>query len=532
MAIALKNPLEINQLIRNSLIQSINTGQTDLSKNIDPSIRNSYMKGFVDSLTAGFDDNNRNIRKTEKELFPATATEQGFLLDWGVLFGINRNSSAAAIGNVLFSGTAGGVIPEGALLQRANGIQYEVQTQATISQQTINVSSVTRSGTTAILTTVENHNLASNFTIDSVQGADQIGYNVSDVQITVTGLKELTYEVSGSPTSPATGTITLTYTGAVSDVVSTTLSADSNADEGVQLALVSPIANVDDIVITTFEGLFGGLDIEDIEVLRARITERTANLVNVFAKKGLEAFITENIDGVTRVFIQDSFAPTKSANLSSLDSDADGLAIASPASAINDFIDGSFISIGGANESDLNVVSKAAFQKINGDIAFSLDVESATSGTGSIQIFYSTVPAGRVVIYFVRDNDTNIIPSGQQVQDVKDAIIDPDNEVKPANTPDEYVIVKAPVAVPVTVTFSSLIPNTEDMQSAITNSLTAFFRNDTSVGDSITQAEFDNIIFATTDSSGNTPDFSLTLPSGGISIDDGEIATLGTITYP
>lgn len=532
MALDLKTPAQLNQLLRNALVQSVNTGQTNPSKKIDPTLRNSEIRGLVDSLTAGFDNNNRSIRKTELELFPKTASEQGFLIDWGVLFGINRNSAAASIGNVLFGGNAGAIVPVGTLLQRANGIQYAVQTQATIGQITINIDSITRSGSTATVTTSSNHNLASNFVIDSVQGANETDYNVTDAIITVTGLDTLTYEVEGTPATPATGTITLTYTGALTNIEATAQGADTNAEEGAQLNLVTPIANVDDTAIVTFEGLFGGLDLEDIENLRSRINERTANLVNVFAKKGLEIFIKENVDGVTRVFVQDSFAPTKSVELDTLSSDADGLATANVTPAIADFINGSPISITGANEFQLNVNKKTAIQKLNNDIIFNLDAESAIVGTGTLEILYSTVPAGRVVIYFVRDGDINIIPSGQQVQDVKDAIINPDNEVKPANTPDSFVIVRAPVEIPIDVTFSGLSPNSDDMQGAITESLNAYFRNDTSVGKSISLNELKNIIFATTDSGGNSPQFTLSSPAADIVIDDGEIATLGTITYP
>ena len=531
MGLEIKTISELESLISNALIQSVNSGQTDSSKNIDPSIRNSFIRGLVQALTAGLDDINRNLRKVEAELFPPTSTENGFLIDWGVWFGINRNQPAKASGNIVFSGTATGFIPAGTLLARANDLQYEVLTDATISQQTINVASITRSGSTATLTTVENHNLGSNFVIDNVAGADQTEYNVTNGTITVVSAKVLTYQITGTPVTPATGTITLTFTSAFTDVEASEAGADGNADEGTQLTLVSPIVNVDNASIVGAEDLARGLDIETIVSLQERVQERTSNLVNVFASKGLDTFIKENIDGVTRVFIQDSFEPNKTVALTSLVTDADGVALAIPTAPIVDFIDGSFVSIDGANEIDLNVQNKPAFQKIDGNIIFSIDTESAIAGTGTITISYSTVPPGNVVIYFVRDNVLNIIPTAQQVQDVKDAIIDPDNEVKPANTPDQYIIVKSPLAVPVDVTFDTLTPNTTDMQTAITESLTDFFRNDTSLGETITIEELNNVIFSTTDSNGERPIFSLTLPAGDTTIEDGEIATLGTITY-
>lgn len=532
MALSIKTIQQIAAFIADSLIQAVNNNEPDTTKHIDPSIRNSLIRGLVLALTAGIDDNNRNIRKTEKEIFPGTATEQGLLIDWGVLFGVNRNQPFKATGKIIFSGTVGGIIPISTPLQRANSVQYITLSQTTIAAQTINVLSITRSGSTATLKTVDDHNLATGFVIDSIQGADQTEYNVTTATIAVIDNRTLTYTVSGTPVSPATGTITLTYTGASVDIEAVEEGADGNADSGTQLTLISPIVDVDNTSLVTSDGLVGGLDIEIIEALRARIQERTANLVNVFAAKGLEAFIKEEIDGATRVFVQDSFAPTKTVALTSLTTDSAGVATADPTLPITDFINGSFITITGANESDLNVINKAAFQRVDGKITFSIDIASSITGTGSISISYSTVPAGRVVIYPLFDNQVNIIPSGQQVNDVKDAIIDPNNEVKPANTPDEFVIVKSAIAVPVTITFSSLSPNTTDMRSAISANLDGFFRNDTVLGQDISLEQVNNIIFTTTDSNGNTPTFDLSLPSGDTAIDDGEIGTLGTITYP
>lgn len=454
------------------------------------------------------------------------------LIDWGVLFGINRNQPFKANGKIIFSGTAGGIIPISTPLQRANSVQYTTLSQVTISEQTINVLSITRSGSTATLKTVDDHNLVTGFVTDSIQGAGQTEYNVSVTTITVTDNRTLTYTVSGTPVSPATGTITLTFTGASVNVDASEEGADGNADSGTQITLLSPLTDVDNTSLVTFDGLVGGLDIEVIEALDARIQERTSNLVNVFAAKGLEAFIKEEIDGATRVFVQKSFAPTKTVGLTSLTTDSAGVATANPALPITDFINGSFITITGANESDLNIVKKAAFQRPDGKIVFAIDIASSITGTGSILISYSTVPAGRVVIYPLFDNQVNIIPSGQQVNDVKNVIIDPDNEVVPANTPDEFVIVKSAIAVSIAITFSSLSPNTTDMRNAISVNLDGFFRNDTVLGQNISLEQVNNIIFTTTDSNGNTPTFDLSSPPGDTAMDDGEIGTLGTVIFP
>lgn len=68
--------------------------------------------------------------------------------------------------------------------------------------------SITRSGSTATVTHTA-HGLATNDWV-IVRGAAQGEYN-GDKQITVTGTDTYTYTVSGTPTTPATGTITSTY---------------------------------------------------------------------------------------------------------------------------------------------------------------------------------------------------------------------------------------------------------------------------------------------------------------------------------
>jgi uncharacterized phage protein gp47/JayE len=419
MAIEFQTIQQLQSRIANDLILSINAGQLDTTKQVDPTIRNSFIKGLVDASAAGFDENNDILKQLEIQLFPWSAT--GIYLErWGAYYGINRAAAKKAAGVIVFSGVAGSVIPSATLVTRANGLEYGTLADITISAQAINVSSITRLGTTATVTTVSNHNLATSIVIDSITGADQTEYNVTNTEITVINATQFTYEVTGSPASPATGTIQANYTTGFGNIEASEFGANGNADAGSQLNLVSPIINVNDAAIVNQDGLVGGLNLEDDPSLRARLQERTSNFSAPFSVVGLPIFIKERVAGVTRVWVEDAIPS-----------------------------------------------------------------------------------AGRVTIYFTRDNDTNIIPTGSQVADVKNAIIDPDTGIKPANTPDSYVIVNAPVAVATNFTFSSLSPNTEDMQAAITASLTDYFRNNTNVGQDVTENEYENIIFSTIDSSGN-----------------------------
>ena len=73
------------------------------------------------------------------------------------------------------------------------------------------VSSITLSGSTATLTTTAAHGYATGNRV-TIAGADQTEYN-GTFEITVTGGSTFTYTVTGSPATPATGTITVTDLG-------------------------------------------------------------------------------------------------------------------------------------------------------------------------------------------------------------------------------------------------------------------------------------------------------------------------------
>jgi len=74
---------------------------------------------------------------------------------------------------------------------------------------TFSVSGITRSSSTATVTTTANHGYDVN-TYVTMAGADQSGYNGTFRVTSTPSTTTFTIEVSGSPTTPATGTITVT----------------------------------------------------------------------------------------------------------------------------------------------------------------------------------------------------------------------------------------------------------------------------------------------------------------------------------
>tara|TARA_R110000787_G_scaffold11537_1_gene38113 strand:+ start:5142 stop:6485 length:1344 start_codon:yes stop_codon:yes gene_type:complete len=437
---------EIQQRIANDLLLSVNAGQLDSSKHIDPNIRNSGIKALDNSMSAGFDENNDLVKDLLKQLFPQTATGI-YLESWASWFGITRKIAVAAQGKVIFTGTATTSIASGVLVQRADGVEYSTQAAAPISAQSVLVTSLTRSGTTATITTTSNHGLATGVSV-TISGAFETDYNVTAI-ISVISAKSFTYTVAGSPTTPATGTILASFTTANILVKAVDTGSNGNSLGGSEFTLVSPLAEVDTSCFVGYNGLALGLNLESDEELRARLLERTSNFSAPFTASGIPVFIKQAISGVTRIWVNTA-----------------------------------------------------------------------------------TPSPGYVTIYFTRDNDSNIIPTASQVLAVKNAIIDPETGITPANTPDSYVIVAAPTAVSSDFTFSSLSPSTEAMQTAITNTLTDYFKSDSvAEGVDISQNEYNALIYSVIDADGNSPTFTLSTPSANIFVNEGELATLGAVTY-
>ena len=159
---------------------------------------------------------------------------------------------------------------------------------------------------------------------------------------------------------------------------------------------------------------------------------------------------------------------------------------------------------------------------------------TSISGVTRVWVFEITPDLGQTSIYFVRDNDDDIIPSPVEVAEVKNKLIDKDYGIKPANTADIDVIVLAPTPVTVPFIFSALDPNTATMQKAITNNLKQFFREETNIGENIPKEAYISAIYQTIDldTGDRLKSFTLTSPTTDITIDVGQLGVLGMVTYP
>jgi uncharacterized phage protein gp47/JayE len=441
---ALETPTLSEIYARNitDFIISYNTS-SDSSEHIDPSLRNNPEGALVYTLSQQADSLYKIIKEASKQLFIDTATGE-FLDRLAVEIGITRNPATTASGNVTFTGNTGITIPNGTSLTKTDGSLYTTKAAGLTAVQTISVSNLIRSGTTATATTSSDHTIAVGMDI-TIAGANETAYNGTFTVVSIPAANQFTYTVSGSPSTPATGTITASYDGVSIEVESDDSGQKTNIESGGQLSLATPIAGIDNTVYVQFDGITGGTNEETDENFRERVLFKKQNPHALFNSAEIESKAKE-VSGVTRVWVEEI-----------------------------------------------------------------------------------TPNPGQVTIYFTRDDDSSIIPSATEVSDVKNSIL----EIKPAHVADADVIVSAPVGVTIPITFSSLSPNTAEMQTAITESLTEFFKSENNVSENETLNQINNAIFNTIDDTGTQPSsFTLSAPVADVVISTGEIGLLGTITYP
>jgi uncharacterized phage protein gp47/JayE len=224
------------------------------------------------------------------------------------------------------------------------------------------------------------------------------------------------------------------------------------------------------------------------------------------------------------------------------DADADSnissggtLTLSTPIAGIDNTVYTQFAGIsGGTDQEELeDFRSRVVFKWQNPATPFSATaIESlakTVSGVTRVWVEEATPLEGQVTIYFVRDDDASIIPDSGEITTLKTELL----TIKPAHTSDADVIVSAPSAVSIAITFSSLTPNTTTMQTAITASLNEFFTSENEVGGDVTLNQLNTAIHNSIDDTGVQPSvFVLSAPATDTTINAGEIGTLGTITFP
>lgn len=136
---------------------------------------------------------------------------------------------------------------------------------------------------------------------------------------------------------------------------------------------------------------------------------------------------------------------------------------------------------------------------------------------------------GQVTISPLFDNRDTPIPTAGDLAAVKDSIL----LIKPANTSDSNVILSASTPVSIDFTFSSIFPDTQNIRDDIQANLKQFFSTLVLPEQDVEEIQYNNAIFASLDkvTLDRLTSFTLSSPTGDISVTTNELGVLGSITF-
>ena len=423
----------------------------------NPYLTVHWLRSLIAGVARRIFDFYLDLSRTEQRLMPDTADAET-APRWGNVFVGPANPASNSSGQFVATGVAGGAIGTGVVLT-AGGKEFTVTVGGAINAQSLNVTSITRSGGIATATTAADHNLSS-FVPVTISGAVEPEYNVTDAAITVIGPDTFTYPVTGSPSTPATGTLLSSFTTANVDVESADFGADTNLASDSPVSLQSPIVDVDDTLYVTFGAVGGGTDEESTEDYRTRYLDKIRNPVAHFNEADIISTAKE-VSGVTRVFVQPAGTEIGTVAVSSITRSGN---VATAITAVpHGFEDGQVTSIRGADQADYNVTASRIIVENTTTFHYVVSGVPTTPATGVAITSTTSIPLGQVSTFFMRDNDPDPIPTASEVQVVKDKI----DDILPANTAVADNLVNAPTAVTIAYTFTALTPDTTTMRSAL-----------------------------------------------------------------
>lgn len=488
----------------------------------NPYLTVHWLRSLIAGVARRLFDFYRDLNRTEHRLFPDTADEETAPV-WGNIYVGQKTPASAASGQVVATGTAGGVVPIGTSMT-ANGVEFKATSEGTVADNTLSVLSITRSGDTATVITDGEHGLSSFVPVD-IAGAVETEYNGAGISVTVTGVDSFTYTVQGSPATPATGTIAAEYTSAVLTVQAVDVGTSGNLDLDTPVQLQSPIVNVGNTLYVTYATVGGGTGEESTAAYKARYLDKIRNPVAHFNVADITAKAKE-VSGVTRVFVERAGTQVGTAAIATLT--REGNVAKAVTTAPHGFTDGQVSTIAGAVQAEYNVEDARIL--IGDALTFYYLVAGtpSTPATGT-PVAATSIPLGQVRTFFMRDGDADPIPSPSEVAVVKSKI----DEILPANTSVVDNVVQAPVAEVVNYTFTNLEPNTQSMRDAIEANLAQFHEEETAVSVDVDEDAYRAAIKNTVDpATGDTvTTFDLSAPSGDIDVPSGAIAVKGTVTF-
>ena len=268
---------------------------------IDPTVFGSWALSFARGNAVLAQSISFLVRDLEKQLFPQTATGE-FLDLWGGYEDLPRKPESPSSGNISLPGTPGTVIPALTDFTGSNGVIYQSTVVATIISINQIITSITRSGSIATAILGSEHQLATGLEV-VISGAVQPEYNGTFV-VTVTDRTEFQYTVSGTPTTPATGSPVYDVDLAQINVEAQEDGLTTNLESGAQMSFTAAApSGADDTAIVQFDGLTGGTSEETDDEYRSRILLSRSIIEGVFTPDQVK-LAALSIPGNTRAFVK------------------------------------------------------------------------------------------------------------------------------------------------------------------------------------------------------------------------------------
>lgn len=272
-----------------------------LLPDFDPTIFSSFIRVLVDSNSNRHYDNILTMQQLLVEMIPSSNTSLEWLIPWAKYEGITPFSPRESTGKVVFPGSVGAVIPSGSILKTEDGKQYSVDSESSVAVVSSSVLSLTRVGSNVTAIASSPHGLSSGLNV-LISGADQVEYN-GLFNISVISDIEFSYSITGSPVTPATGSIIFSGDFATVDVTSVESGNDKNLKSGSSISTLDIINGIDSKGYVQFAGIIGGQDAETSDDLWVRILQSRANPVANFNISAIEK-AARTIQGVTRVKVK------------------------------------------------------------------------------------------------------------------------------------------------------------------------------------------------------------------------------------
>mgnify|MGYP000904656875 CR=1 FL=1 len=156
------------------------------------------------------------------------------------------------------------------------------------------------------------------------------------------------------------------------------------------------------------------------------------------------------------------------------------------------------------------------------------DTVRSIVGNTRVWVHRAYPAAGEVTVYFVRDNETSIIPTAEDESNTLAAVV----AISPGNTAEEDIHVSGPIPALIDITVANIVPNTRTMRQAIESSIDSFFKSEVEEGQDFSVDRLKAAMYRSYDfvRGENIESFLLEAPVNDSQIERGYMAIKGTVS--